>query len=49
MKKISDVFANIAKKSAEKALRRDANVATCAAVFQPKVPKDLKQFSKLDK
>lgn len=49
MKKTSAILANIAKKSAEKALRRDANVTTCGAVFQPKVPKDLKQFSKFDK
>lgn len=49
MKKTSAIFANIAKKSAEKALRRDANVTTCGAVFQPNVPKDLKQFSKFYK
>lgn len=49
MKKTSAIIANFAKKSAEKALRRDANVTTCGAVFQPKAPKDLKKFSKFDK
>lgn len=49
MKKASAIIASIAKKSAENALRRDANVTSCGAVFQPKVPKDLKKFSKFDK
>lgn len=49
MKKSSKIFAEIAKRSAESALKRDANVTSCAAVFQPKAPKDLKKFSKFDK
>lgn len=49
MKKSLLIFANIAKKSAESALKRDANATTCSAIYQPKVPKSLKQFSKFDK
>lgn len=49
MKKKSAIFANIVKKSAESVLKRDANTTTCCAIYQPKAPKDLKQFSKFDK
>lgn len=49
MKNTLSVFANIAKKSAETALKRDANTTTCTAIYQPKAPKSLKQFSKFDK
>ncbi len=49
MKKSSKIFAEIAKKSAESALKRDANTTTCCAIYQPKAPKSLKQFSKFDK
>ncbi len=49
MKKTFSAIANVAKKSAEVALKRDANVTTCGAVYQPKAPKSLKQFSKFDK
>lgn len=47
--KISSFFANVAKMSAENSLKRDANSSTCTFVYQPKAPKDLKKFSKLDK
>ncbi|MFR6064856.1 MAG: cyclic lactone autoinducer peptide [Eubacterium sp.] len=49
MKKSSKIFAEIAKKSAESALKRDANTTTCCAIYQPKAPKSLKQFSKIEK
>lgn len=49
MKKSLLVFANIAKKSAENALKRDANTTTCSAIYQPKAPIELKKFSKFDK
>lgn len=49
MKKTLSVFAKVAKKSAESALKRDANTTTCCAIYQPKVPKSLKQFRKFDK
>lgn len=49
MKKTSKIFAEMAKRSAESALKRDANTTTCTAIYQPKAPKDLKQFSKFDK
>lgn len=49
MKNFSKIFAGIAKKSAESALKRDANTTTCTAIYQPKAPKSLKQFSKFDK
>lgn len=48
MKKTSVLFANIAKKTAEKALKRDANSTTCSAIYQPRAPKELKKFSKFD-
>lgn len=49
MKKSLSFFANIAKKSAENALKRDANSTTCWGVYQPKAPTELKKFSKFDK
>lgn len=49
MKKSSKIFAEIAKKSAESALKRDANTTTCCAIYQPKAPKSLKRFSKIEK
>lgn len=49
MKKKSAIFANIVKKSAESVLKRDANTTTCCAIYQPKAPKSLKQFSKIEK
>lgn len=48
MKNTKLLFAKIAKVSAEKALTRNANATTCAAVFQPVIPKDLKKFSKIN-
>lgn len=44
MKKNKNVVLNIVKKSAEKALRRDANSTTCIGIFQPKAPVELKRF-----
>lgn len=38
------LLAKVAKKAAEKALRRDANSTTCYGFYQPKVPADLKRF-----
>lgn len=38
------LIANVAKKVAENALRRDANRTTCLAFYQPKIPADLKRF-----
>lgn len=49
MKKINSVVAGLAKSSAEKALKRDANSTTCWAIYQPKAPAGLKKFSKIDK
>lgn len=49
MKKATNLFAKLAKKSAESALKRDANSTTCAAIYQPQAPKSLKQFSKIEK
>lgn len=36
-----------ARKSAEKALKRDANRTSCVAFYQPKAPEQLKNFKKL--
>lgn len=49
MKKSLSVFTKIVKKSAEGALKRDANTTTCSAIYQPKAPTSLKKFSKFDK
>ena len=38
------LIANVAKKVAENALRRDANRTTCLAFYQPKAPAELKRF-----
>lgn len=40
------LIADIARKTAEKALRRDANSTTCISIYQPKVPSELKRFKK---
>lgn len=37
-------IAELAKKTAEKALRRDANSTTCLGIYQPKAPAELKRF-----
>ena len=38
------LIAKVARKAAEKALRKDANRTTCLAFYQPKAPADLKRF-----
>ena len=38
------LIAEVAKKAAEKVLRKDANRTTCLAFYQPKAPADLKRF-----
>ena len=38
------LIANVAKKVAENALRRDGNRTTCLAFYQPKAPAVLKRF-----
>lgn len=49
-KEVNDVengkklLAKVAKKTAEKALRRDANSTTCFGFYQPKAPAALKRF-----
>ena len=44
MKSKKSLIALLAKKAAERALRRDANRTTCAGIFQPKAPEALKRF-----
>lgn len=46
MKKTFNSFAKIVKKSAESALKRDANSTTCWSVYQPKAPETLNKFKK---
>lgn len=48
MKKTLNSFAKVAKKSAESALKRDANTTTCTAIYQPKAPAALSRFKKHD-
>lgn len=40
-------IADVARKAAEKALRRDANCTTCLGIYQPKVPAELKRFKNI--
>lgn len=49
MAKNKKLFAKVAKNMAEKALTRDANSTTCAAIYQPKAPVGLERFKKTDK
>lgn len=44
MKNKKKLVANVARKAAESALRRDANSTTCVGFYQPKVPAALKRF-----
>ena len=44
MKNKKKLVANVARKTAESALRRDANSTTCVGFYQPKVPAALKRF-----
>lgn len=44
MKKSKNIILKTVKKSAEKALRRDANRTTCIGIFQPKPPAELERF-----
>lgn len=46
MKKVLNSFTKVAKKSAERALKRDANSTTCWSVYQPKAPAALSKFKK---
>lgn len=48
MKTQNKGYLNAVKKVAEKALVRDANSTTCIAIHQPKAPKALKKFSRID-
>jgi hypothetical protein len=47
MNKKKKIFSKIIKKSVEKTLKRDACNTTCTAIYQPRVPLDLKRFSKI--
>lgn len=49
MKKIKSFAVKAAKSAAESALKRDANNTTCAAIYQPKVPANLKYFKRAQK
>lgn len=46
MKNGKKAFAKVARKAAERALRRDANATTCVGFYQPKAPAELKRFKK---
>ncbi len=47
MNKIKKTLLSTTKSLAISSLKRDANTTTCWAVYQPKVPTDLKKFSKI--
>ena len=42
-------IAKLAKRTAEHALRRDANQTTCSFFYQPKAPAQLDRFKKVEK
>lgn len=44
MKEVKKMMAQLAKATADKALRRDANSTTCSLIYQPKAPEALKRF-----
>jgi cyclic lactone autoinducer peptide len=46
MKKLNSVISKLAKNTAEKSLKRDANSTTCWAIYQPKAPVSLGKFKK---
>ena len=52
-KEVSDVegkkrlLAEVARKAAEKVLRRDANSTTCFRIYQPKAPAELERFKNI--
>lgn len=47
VKKPMIVVSKVARKAAEKALRRDANCTTCVSIYQPKAPVKLKRFKNI--
>lgn len=47
MKNNKKLIAEVARKAAEKALRRDANSTTCLGFYQPKAPDTLRRFKKV--
>ena len=49
MRNIKECMLKLAKASAEIALKRDANNTTCLALYQPKVPANLKNFKGVKK
>lgn len=44
MKSSKSFFSELAKKMAERELRKDANRTTCGCIYQPKAPAELKRF-----
>lgn len=46
MKKMEKSLLTVTKKMALSSIKRDANTTTCAAIYQPKAPAALKNFSK---
>lgn len=49
MKSTNKTLSKAIKAIATNSLKRDANSTTCIAVYQPKVPSALKEFSKINK
>ena len=47
MKNKKKLVANVARKTAESALRRDANSTTCFGIYQPKAPAELERFKNI--
>lgn len=46
-KKIQPI--SLIKKMVDSSLEKDANDITCIFIYQPKTPKELKKFSKINK
>ena len=41
------LLAEVARKAAEKVLRRDPNSTTCFGIYQPKAPAELERFKNI--
>lgn len=48
MKSQKKIFTTAIKTMAEKSLKRNANSTSCIVYYQPKVPVDLRKFSKMN-
>lgn len=48
MKSQKKIYSKLIKKAVENSLKLNANSTTCMAIYQPKAPDVLKNFSKIE-